>query len=123
MHRWMSPALVAGSLLALGFVGWNLVLAQQEPPASKGDERTRPKGDEGTRPNGNGRTANIVRQGFPAAKADPEDPTKFFIYEQYVNEAAYTAHTETEHFQRLGFGDAIPRLLERKREFYAPMVD
>ncbi|MBE2314361.1 antibiotic biosynthesis monooxygenase [Solirubrobacter sp. CPCC 204708] len=54
---------------------------------------------------------------------DPEDPTKFFIYEQYVDEAAYTAHTETEHFQRLGFGDAIPRLLERKREFYAPMVD
>ena len=34
---------------------------------------------------------------------DPEDPTKFFIYEQYVDEAAYTAHTETEHFQRLGF--------------------
>ena len=53
---------------------------------------------------------------------DPEDPTKFFIYEQYVDEAAYTAHTETEHFKRLGFGDAIPRLLERKREFYAPMV-
>ena len=38
---------------------------------------------------------------------DPEDPTKFFIYEQYVDEAAYTAHTETEHFKRLGFGDAI----------------
>ena len=54
---------------------------------------------------------------------DPEDPTKFFIYEQYVDEAAYTAHTETEHFKTHGFGDAIPRLLERKREFYAPMVD
>ena len=54
---------------------------------------------------------------------DPEDPTKFFIYEQYVDEAAYTAHTETEHFKTHGFGDAIPRLLERKREFYAPMTD
>ena len=54
---------------------------------------------------------------------DPEDPTKFFIYEQYVDEAAYTAHTETEHFKTHGFGDAIPRLLERKREFYAPMVE
>ena len=54
---------------------------------------------------------------------DPENPAKFFIYEQYVDEAAYTAHTETEHFKTLGFGDAIPRLLERKREFYAPMVD
>jgi quinol monooxygenase YgiN len=54
---------------------------------------------------------------------DPEDPTKFFIFEVYTDEAAYTAHTETEHFQRLGFGDAIPRLAERKREFYTPMVD
>jgi len=53
---------------------------------------------------------------------DPEDPAKFFIYEQYADEAAYTAHTETEHFKRLGFGDAIPRLLERKREFYAPLI-
>ena len=53
---------------------------------------------------------------------DPEDPTKFFIYEQYVDEAAYTAHTETEHFKKYGFGDAIPRLAERKREFYTPMV-
>ena len=54
---------------------------------------------------------------------DPEDPAKFFIYEQYADEAAYTAHTETEHFKTIGFGDAIPRLLERKREFYVPMTD
>ena len=54
---------------------------------------------------------------------DPEDSTKFFIYEQYVDEAAYTAHTETEHFKKHGFGDAIPRLQERKREFYSPMTD
>ncbi len=49
---------------------------------------------------------------------DPKDPRVFFIYEQYADEAAYTAHTETEHFQRDGFGDAIPRLAERRREFY-----
>ena len=54
---------------------------------------------------------------------DPEDPAKFFIYEQYADEAAYTAHTETDHFKEIGFGDAIPRLLERKREFYVPMAD
>ena len=40
--------------------------------------------------------------------------------EQYADEAAYTAHTETDHFQRDGFGDAIPRLAERKRDFYEP---
>jgi (4S)-4-hydroxy-5-phosphonooxypentane-2,3-dione isomerase len=49
---------------------------------------------------------------------DPEDPTVFYIYEQYVDEAAYTAHTDSEEFKRWGFGEAIPRLLERKREFY-----
>ena len=51
---------------------------------------------------------------------DPENPQAFYIYEQYADAAAYTAHTETEHFQRDGFGDAIPRLEERKREFYEP---
>jgi (4S)-4-hydroxy-5-phosphonooxypentane-2,3-dione isomerase len=50
-----------------------------------------------------------------------EDPKVFYIYEQYSDEAAYTAHTETEHFQRDGFGDAIPRLEERRREFYETM--
>ena len=51
----------------------------------------------------------------------PEDPKVFYIYEQYADEAAYTAHTDTEHFQRDGFGDAIPRLEERRREFYETM--
>ena len=51
---------------------------------------------------------------------DPSNPNVFYIYETYVDEAAYTAHTETEHFKRDGFGDAIPRLAERKREFYEP---
>jgi quinol monooxygenase YgiN len=54
---------------------------------------------------------------------DPEDPANFYISEQYTDAAAYTAHTQTEHFQRLGFGDAIPRLQDRKREIYTPMVD
>ena len=54
---------------------------------------------------------------------DPKDPKVFHIYEQYTEEGAYTAHTETEHFKTYGFGDAIPRLIERKREFFAPMTD
>jgi quinol monooxygenase YgiN len=53
---------------------------------------------------------------------DPSDPAVFYIYEQYTHKGAYTAHTETEHFQRDGFGDAIPRLAGRKRELYEPMV-
>jgi quinol monooxygenase YgiN len=52
------------------------------------------------------------------AHRDPQNPLVFYFYEQYRDEAAYQAHVESEHFQRWGFGDAIPRLLERKREFY-----
>ena len=53
---------------------------------------------------------------------DPEDPRKFYIFEQYTDADAYQAHTETEHFKTIGFGDAIPRLEDRKREFYEPLV-
>jgi quinol monooxygenase YgiN len=52
------------------------------------------------------------------AHRDPQDPRVFFFYEQYVDEAAYAAHVDSEHFKRWGFGEAIPRLMERKREFY-----
>jgi quinol monooxygenase YgiN len=52
------------------------------------------------------------------AHRDPENPRIFFFYEQYVDEAAYAAHVDSEHFKRWGFGEAIPRLMERKREFY-----
>jgi quinol monooxygenase YgiN len=48
-----------------------------------------------------------------------EDPQLFYLYEQYVDEAGYVAHQETEHFTRLVKGEAIPELLEsREREFY-----
>jgi autoinducer 2-degrading protein len=53
---------------------------------------------------------------------DPEDPRRFYIFEQYVDADAYATHADTEHFKRLGLGDAIPRLEDRKREFYVPMV-
>ncbi len=52
---------------------------------------------------------------------DPEDPRVFFIYEQYVDEAAYRAHGESEHFQRLGPGRAIPLLESRERMFLRPL--
>jgi quinol monooxygenase YgiN len=49
---------------------------------------------------------------------DPENPNVFFFYEQYVDEAAYQAHIDSEHMQRHAFGDAIPRLESRERQFY-----
>ncbi len=32
--------------------------------------------------------------------ADPNDPTRFFIYEVYDDEAAIAAHQASEHFKR-----------------------
>jgi quinol monooxygenase YgiN len=50
-----------------------------------------------------------------------EDPRNFFLYEQYRDEAAFKAHTETEHFKSLVLGDAVPRLESRERTFYEPL--
>lgn len=49
---------------------------------------------------------------------DPADPRVFMLYEQYVDEAAYRAHGESEHFRRHAVEDAIPRLQARERAFY-----
>src|SRR5215204_2914016 len=51
---------------------------------------------------------------------DPRDPQVFTIYERYRDAAAYEAHLESEPMQRLGFGDAIPRLEDRARELLEP---
>jgi quinol monooxygenase YgiN len=52
------------------------------------------------------------------AHRDPADPRVFMLYEQYADEDGYRAHGESEHFKRLGHGDAIPRLEARERAFY-----
>ena len=52
------------------------------------------------------------------AYRDPAEPRVFHIFEIYDDEAAYKAHGESEHFQRLGFGLAVPLLENRERAFY-----
>lgn len=49
---------------------------------------------------------------------DPEDPTVFFLYEQYVDEDAYKAHGASPHFTEHAVGEGIPRLISRERAFY-----
>jgi quinol monooxygenase YgiN len=58
---------------------------------------------------------------FYQAHRDPENPNLFFFYEQYIDEDAYKAHGESEHFQEYGFGTAIPLLESREREFYVTL--
>jgi quinol monooxygenase YgiN len=52
-----------------------------------------------------------------------DDPRRFLIYEEYVDEDAYKAHGESDHFQRHGLGEAIPLLESRDRAFYTGFVD
>jgi quinol monooxygenase YgiN len=54
---------------------------------------------------------------------DPENPRVFFFYEQYEDEAAYTAHGASEHFRRIGLETAIPLLESRERVFYETLGD
>ena len=58
---------------------------------------------------------------FYQTHTDPENPRVFYFYEQYVDEDGYKAHGESPHFKEICFGDAIPRLEERHREFYRTM--
>jgi quinol monooxygenase YgiN len=55
---------------------------------------------------------------FYQAYQDPDEPRVFRLFEIYADEDAYKAHGESEHFQRLGFGTAIPLLESRERAFY-----
>jgi quinol monooxygenase YgiN len=56
---------------------------------------------------------------FYQAQVAVDDPQLFYLYEQYVDEAAYQAHMDSPHFTRLVKEEAIPEILDaREREFY-----
>ena len=58
---------------------------------------------------------------FYQAHRDPENSNLFYFYEQYVDEDGFKAHGNSEHFQEYGFGQAIPLLQSREREFYVTL--
>ena len=71
----------------------------------------------------------LLEEIAPVVRAEPgclmyivhrsnEDPRTFFLYEQYVDEAAFQAHRETEHFQELVLGEAVPLLESRTPTHY-----
>ena len=45
----------------------------------------------------------------------------FLLYEEYVDEASYGLHAESEHFKRHALGEGIPLLESREREFFVPL--
>ncbi len=47
-----------------------------------------------------------------------EDPSRYLIYECYVDEEAFQRHIESEHFRVLALKDGFSRLASRSRESY-----
>jgi quinol monooxygenase YgiN len=68
----------------------------------------------------------IIKKFLPQAQAEPgvlafqihqslDDPTKFFFYEVFKDEAAFAAHGQAPHFKTLILEQAVPRLAKRER--------
>lgn len=51
-----------------------------------------------------------------------EDPAAFMLYERYVDEAAFQAHQDSEHFETIARGQGIPLLESRTRTFYSALT-
>jgi quinol monooxygenase YgiN len=68
----------------------------------------------------------IIRKFLPQAQAEPgvlafqihqsrEEPTKFFFYEVFKDEAAFAEHSNARHFKTLILEQAVPKLAKRER--------
>jgi quinol monooxygenase YgiN len=78
--------------------------------------------------------AGYFRELIPASRLEPgcrlyvvhrakSDPAKFFIYEQYDDEAALDAHIASPHFERYG-KNGIRKIAERREpELYIPLAE
>jgi quinol monooxygenase YgiN len=73
--------------------------------------------------------AAVMAELVAASRAEPgcllynahrhlEDPRRFMFYERYEDEAAFTAHTESEHYQRLVVPVIAPSVESRERGVY-----
>jgi quinol monooxygenase YgiN len=51
----------------------------------------------------------------------PTDPSSFFVYELYENEAAWDAHNNTAHF-KAAIVDLVPKCASRERVPFVPFV-
>jgi quinol monooxygenase YgiN len=47
------------------------------------------------------------------------EPSKFFFYEVFKDEAAFGAHQQTPHFKSLIAGQALTKLAKRERAQYS----
>ena len=47
-----------------------------------------------------------------------DNPRSFLLYEEYVDEAGFEAHTKTDYFNQLVVQGAVPLLESRERETF-----
>ena len=52
---------------------------------------------------------------------DPEDRNSFFLFERYVDEAAFAAHGASPHFRELVLEESLPLLAARERTILIPL--
>jgi quinol monooxygenase YgiN len=57
------------------------------------------------------------------AHQDAKDPTRFALYESYVDEDAFAAHRRTEHFRVNVEQTLVPMLEEREWRVYGAPLD
>ncbi len=50
------------------------------------------------------------------------DPRRFFLYEQYDDQAGLDAHRASAHFEEYGKGGLFPILESRSPELYEPLT-
>jgi quinol monooxygenase YgiN len=81
------------------------------------------------KPGEEGRIRDVIKTMTPLSRAEPkclfyqaqvapEDPSTFFLYEQYADAQGYEDHKASEHFQRYVFGYGINYLAERQVATY-----
>ena len=51
-----------------------------------------------------------------------ENDHLFFLYELFVDQAAFETHQKTAHFQSLILGEAVPKLARRERLPFTPLA-
>jgi len=52
---------------------------------------------------------------------DPDDPNSFFLFERYVDDAAFEAHQASPHFRELVLEESLPLLAARERTILIPL--
>lgn len=74
-----------------------------------------------------GRMSAAVRSGEPGTllfrpHRSTDNDHLFFLYELFVDQAAFETHQKTAHFQTLILGEAVPKLARRERLPFTPLA-